>query len=577
MPALKLVGPDLPPRSPATGPQSEPRHDSLKLRTAITTAAVVIAFLGVGGQLVRLGVEGQGQVKISMNEPIATNFARPDIVDRNGRLLATDVFAQSLFADPSVIDNRDEVVEKLRPLLPGLKEDELRKTLADRDRRFAWIWRGLSPADAQAIHDLGLPGLQFRPEMRRAYPGGNIAGHILGQVTIDNRGVAGIERYVDEVVGVEPVHGVRVGGQAPVRLSIDIGAQHALEAELRSARSDFDAKGAAGLVMAVDTGEILASASMPDVDPGRPETSLDPRRLDRISEGTYELGSIFKAVTVAMALDAGIVKLDTMIDVRKPLKAGRFTITDLHPAGRPLSVAEVFVRSSNVGAGMLALEAGSDRFRDFLARAHLTDVVQTELGSVAAPQLPDKWGRAETITVAYGHGLAVAPIQFAAAAAALINGGERVEPTFVRRAPGETPKRERVISRETSALMSAIFRRNVTDPQGTGSRADVPGYRVGGKTGTAEIAGRGGYRKHAVISSFLAAFPMDRPKYLVLVILFEPQPSKKTHGHVTAGLTAAPVAGKVIARVAPLLGVKPESDTTASVRRSGFDAFADAE
>jgi cell division protein FtsI (penicillin-binding protein 3) len=576
MPAFKILGPELPPRQ-TVEPRQEPRHDSLKMRTAVATAAMLLAFFGIGGQLVRLGIQGQGEVRISMNEPIATNFARPDIVDRNGRLLATDVFAQSLFADPSVIDNRDEVVEKLLPHLPGLKESDLRKALADRDRRFAWIWRGLSPKDAQVIHDLGIPGLQFRPELRRAYPGGNIAGHILGQVTIDNRGVAGIERYVDDVVGVEPVHGITLGEQTPVRLSIDLGVQHALESELKSAMKDYGTKGAAGLIMDVNTGEVLASASMPDVDPAVPEMSLDPKRIDRISEGTYELGSIFKALTIAMALDGGIARLDTMLDVREPLKVGRYTIKDLHPAGRPLSVAEVFIHSSNVGAGMLALEAGTDRLRDFLARAHLTDVVRTELGPVAAPQVPERWGRAETITVAYGHGLAVAPIQFAAAAAALINGGERIEPTFVRRAPGAAVPRERLVSRETSALINAILRRNVTDPQGTGKRADVPGYRVGGKTGTAEIAGRGGYKKHAVISSFLAAFPMDQPKYLVLVSLFEPQPSKKTHGHVTAGLTAAPVAGQLIARVAPVLGVMPENDATASIQRSGFDAYADAE
>jgi cell division protein FtsI (penicillin-binding protein 3) len=274
-----------------------------------------------------------------------------------------------------------------------------------------------------------------------------------------------------------------------------------------------------------------------------------------------------------MALEAGLARLDTPVDVRVPLTAGRFVIKDPHPAGRPLSVAEVFLHSSNVGAGLLALRAGSERQRDFLAAMGLTAPIRTELGPVAPPLVPERWERAQTITIAYGHGLAVAPIQFAGAAAALVNGGHLVAPTFRRRDGGASPG-ARVISAETSARVRELMRRNVTDRVGTGRRADVPGLRVGGKTGTAELPGRGGYQRSAVIASFLGAFPMEAPRYLTLVMLFEPKPTPETLGQVTAGVNAAPATGRLIARIAPLLGVEAVFSTSAETAL--FDAVGGA-
>jgi cell division protein FtsI (penicillin-binding protein 3) len=260
--------------------------------------------------------------------------------------------------------------------------------------------------------------------------------------------------------------------------------------------------------------------------------------------------------------------------VREPLAAGRFTIKDLHPLGRPLSVAEIFIHSSNVGAAKLALEVGPERERDFLRRLQLLDPMKTEAGPIAAPQVPEHWKEVETMTIAYGHGLAVAPLQFAAAAAALINGGNRVLPTFIKQAPDAGHANVPLIEAATSARLREVMRRNVADPAGTGKRADVPGYQVGGKTGTAEIPGPGGYREKAVISSFLAAFPMSQPKYLVFVLLFEPKPTAAASGEVLAGLNAAPTAGRVIARIGPLLGILP--GTTASAAGMAFDATSAA-
>jgi cell division protein FtsI (penicillin-binding protein 3) len=538
-------------------------------RGLCVTAAVALAFMTVGGQLVRLAAEGRPGVTLGVNEAIAKSFARPDLLDRNGRLLATDVAAPSLFADPALILGRDEAVEKLVQILPDLDEAELRRALADRSRRFVWVRRGLAPRTAQRIHDLGLPGLAFRRELRRAYPAGSLAGHMLGSVDVDNKGLAGFERYLDEAVGVEPVYGATPTDRPPVRLSLDLGVQHALEDELADATRRYRARGAAGLVLDVASGEVLAAASLPAVDPARPAEVLDPARRDKLASGTYELGSIYKALTVAMALDAGLARLDTLIDVRVPLTAGRFVIKDLHPAPRPLSVADVFLHSSNVGAALLALQAGSERQREFLAAMGLTAPMRTELGPVAPPLLPERWERAQTITISYGHGLAVAPIQFAAAAAALVNGGHLVAPTFRRRDGGTGPGR-RVISAETSARVRELMRRNVTDRTGTGRRADVPGLRVGGKTGTAELPGRGGYQRSAVIASFLGAFPMEAPRYLTLVMLFEPKPTPETRGQVTAGVNAAPATGRLIARIAPLLGVEAVFSTSAETAL--FDA-----
>lgn len=520
--------------------------------------AIIVAFAAIGGQLVRLALKGQiVQPRTSMTQTLTESFWRPDIVDRRGRLLATDIEAPTLYADPALIIDVDVAVESLIEVFPELDSAELRRLLSDRNRRFVRLRRGIAPATAQRIHNFGIPGLAFRSEPKRVYPNGTLAGHVLGHVNVDNQGTSGIERYIDEAIGIEAVHAGAPGSLEPVAISIDLAVQHGLEDELRAAVRQFRAAGAGGIILDVNTGEVLAAASLPETDPGDRTQSLDPARLDKIADGVYELGSIFKTITVAMALEAGTASLDKVYDVRIPLRVGRYTIRDLHPTGRPLSVREIFVHSSNVGAGMMALELGAERQRKFLSQFGLTEPIRSEAGPIAAPKLPAHHGQAETITISYGHGLALAPIQFAAAAASLINGGWRVTPTFRKAAAAARSTSERVVRPEISAALREIMRRNVTSPHGTGRRAEVPGYEVGGKTGTAEIPGRGGYNGKAVIASFLGAFPMSSPRYLVLVMLHEPKATEDTKGRRTAGLNAAPVAGRVIARTAPLLGMLP--------------------
>ena len=517
----------------------------------------LLAFAGVGLQVLSLGLTTRTHMSMAVSEPIASSFSRPDIIDRNGRLLATDVEAPSLFADPAIVIDRDEVVEKLVAVLPDLDAADLRASLSDKSKRFVWIRRGLSPKVAQRVHDLGLPGLSFRKELRRAYPAGGLAGHVIGSVNIDNKGTAGIEKYIDEAIGVDPVNSATLSSRAPVRLSLDVGVQHALEDELDTAVRRYHTEGAAGLVLDVKTGEIIASASLPRIDPGFPSVTIDAAHTDKITGGTYELGSVFKTMTIAMALDEGLATPSTILDVREPLQAGSHAITDMHSAGRPLTVSEIFTHSSNVGAGMLALQAGPDRMRGFLQKFGVLDKMKTEAGPVTPPQLPKRWERTELITVSYGHGIAVAPLQFATAAAVILNGGTSITPTLLKYQTGTNAKATRLVTRETSAAMSSLFRLNVMDPDGTGKRADVPGYRVGGKTGTADRAEGGHYEAKAVLSSFLGAFPMDNPQYLTFVLLFEPKGLPETGGQRTASTNAAPVTARLIGRIASQLGVTP--------------------
>ena len=536
--------------------RAERRAD--RVRAIVAIGLMSLAFLAVGVQLLRLAANGQTVHRVSMSAPVATGFARPDIVDRNGRLMAGDVVVQSLFADPSVVLDRDEVVEKLISVLPDLDSSRVRRSLADRSKRFVWIRRGLSTYQAQQIHELGLPALSFRQELRRAYPLGRTAGHILGFVDVDNKGLSGLELYLDEQNKVDRVHGPSLSARPAVRLSVDVAVQYGLEEELSDAMKRYSAKAASGVVLDVISGEIVAAASLPGLDPHAIGERADDNRIDRLAGGTYELGSVFKAFTIAMALEGGTVEPWTMIDVRKPLEFGRYAIKDQHPAGRALSVGEVFLKSSNVGSGLLALGEGQERQRAFFEHLGLSTALSTEAGGIAQPRLPERWGELETVTIAYGHGLAVAPLQFASAAASLVNGGYRVKPTFLSHTDN-TVGRARVISEETSNAIRQLMRQNVASGRGTGSRAEVLGLQVGGKTGTAEIAGVGGYKEKAVIASFLGAFPMDEPRYLTLVSLYEPKGTVETRGAITAGWNAAPTTARIISRVAPLLGYTVEN------------------
>jgi cell division protein FtsI (penicillin-binding protein 3) len=543
---------------------------STRRRTLLTLAVLIACFVAIAAQLLRLGLKAEADIHLNMAEPIGQSWSRPDIVDRHGQLLATDVATHSLYADPQLVLDVDEVAEKLTVALAGLDRAEVRRALADKGRRFVWIARGLTPRQAQRVHDLGLPGLAFRTELKRVYPLGALAGHVVGTVNVDNKGLVGLERWLDDMGKVEAVQGTDRSDKPALRLALDVGVQHAVSEELQAALARYSASGAAGLVLDLSSGEVLAAASLPGADPARPSDWLELRHADKVMSGTFELGSVFKTLTVAMALEAGVADLNSLYDVRRPLTIGANTITDLHPSGRPLSVREVFLHSSNIGAGLLALDLGAERQRQFLTKFGLIEPLRTEAGSIAPPQLPKHWGRIETVTISYGHGIAVAPLQLAAAMAGVIV-GTKLTPTFLARAAAGPPG-QRLVSPATSARIQEILRLNVTSPVGTGRRADAEGYRVGGKTGTAEMPGRGGYQAKAVISSFIAAFPMDAPNYLTLVMLFEPEPIAGVAPGITAGVNAAPTTARIVHRIAPVLGVLPRLIGRAEPMDSQFDA-----
>ncbi len=472
-------------------------------------------------------------------------------------MLATDIKTASLFAEPRRIVDADEVIEKLSTVLPDLDAEQTYHKLKS-GAGFVWLKRQLTPRQQGAIMQLGLPGIGFRTEKRRFYPGGATASHIVGLTNIDNQGIAGLEKYIDD----QGLADLQASGLAvaedlkPVRLSIDIRVQHIVHDELERSMERYNAIAAGAVILNVKTGEVMAMASLPDFDPNNPVNALDKDRLNRMSAGVFEMGSTIKSFTTAMALDSGKVTMASTFDATRPITIGRQTIRDFHGKGRVLSVPEVFIYSSNIGSAREADVVGIEGHREFLKRLGLLDRLRTELPEVARPTEPKVWKKVHSITIAFGHGMSTTPLQTAVGAAALMNGGRLIPPTFLPRTEEEAAAlATQVLKPKTSEDMRYLYRLNAE--KGSGKRAEVPGYRVGGKTGTAEKVVNGRYSSDKRFNAFLAAFPMDDPQYVVLTIIDEPKPEKPGMG-ATSGLNAAPTVANIIRRAAPLLGVKPE-------------------
>ncbi|MBI1210643.1 MAG: penicillin-binding protein 2 [Alphaproteobacteria bacterium] len=516
-------------------------------RLLILCLGFVLAFGVLIARLTEVTVLREEVARAPATQTDSVSVARVDITDRNGEILATDLRGTSLFADARVIWDPKEAAQSLGKVIDGLDVKAVARKLSTR-QAFVWIKRGLTAREHDQVHDLGIPGLYFREEPRRVYPNGRSAAHVLGYVNVDNHGLAGIERGLDEKI-TDPSRNGR-----PVPLSLDLRVQHALQDELAGAMATFQAIGAAGIVLNVNNGEVLALCSLPDFDPNEPIQPDADGLFNRATLGVFEMGSTFKTFTTAMALDSGKVTLSTRYDARKPLQVGRFTISDFHPENRWLTVPEIFMHSSNIGTAQMAVDVGTDAQKAFLAKMGLLQPVVTEIHEAGTPKLPRQWHEIETMTIGYGHGLAVTPMQVAMASAAVVNGGKLIHPTFLLREQGEAAPFTRVISDETSREMRELLRLVVTG--GTGGKADVPGYPVAGKTGTAEKASNGGYAHTKLLSSFMGVFPAQHPEYLVLIILDEPHGTKQTFGYATAGWTAAPTAGNVIRRIAPMLNVQ---------------------
>jgi cell division protein FtsI (penicillin-binding protein 3) len=548
--------------------ETEEQLETGRNRLVVVGAVFALAFTLVGVRLVDLAVwQGSAGNQIVLDAEQRPSANRADIVDRNGVVLATNLTTASLFAEPRRILDAGDAADRIVTALPELDRQEIEKKLTS-GRAFIWLKRHLTPKQQNDVNALGVPGVGFRDDRKRVYPHGNLVAHVLGYTGIDNEGLAGIEKQYDDQLATVNRQSVAVTAGDPLRLSIDVRVQFALQQELSNAVDEFKALGAAGIVLDAVTGEVIAMVSLPDFDPNQARTASPNAMFNRAALGVYEMGSTFKAFTTAMALDVGTVKIGGGYDATKPLRVARFTIRDDHPKKRWLSVPEIFIYSSNIGAAKMAVDVGADRQREFLGRLGLLQRASLELPEVGAPLSPSPWREVNTMTVAFGHGIAVSPVQLTGAMAALMNGGVRVNPTLMARPPMVTPVGTRVMKARTSSIMKRLMRLNVES--GTGTKASASGYLVGGKTGTAEKAGAGGYRRKALLSSFIGAFPMNDPRYVVLAVIDEPKGNKKTFGYASGGWTAAPVFGRVVSRIGPLMGVTPVDEESKSVRNAMF-------
>jgi cell division protein FtsI (penicillin-binding protein 3) len=485
------------------------------------------------------------------SEPLMAGAQHPraTILDRNGEILAISLPTAALFANPREMADTGDVARQLKKILPRLDEKEAAARLAS-GKQFVYLARQITPDEELAINALGIPGIYFQPGEKRRYPLGRVAAQVLGGVDVDSHGVAGVERAFDKRLTDDP---------SPLRLSIDVRVQGVIRDELEKSKEEFQAIGACGIVMDVRTGEVIAMVSLPDYDANLFGETPPDDRFNRAVTGMFEPGSTFKLQTAAMALDFGTAHIWDMFDAAHNIKIGRFTITDYKGKHRMLYLPEVLAYSSNLGAAHIALGVGAQRQQTWLQAMGMFRKVGIELPEAGFPIVPPRsnWKEATTMTVGFGHGIAVSPLHVVRGTAALANGGIVLQPTILAREPTDAPPEgRRIMNLSTSDTIRKLMRLVVTD--GYGKPADIEGYFVGGKTGTAEKVGAHGYKKHANVSAFMSVFPMNAPRYAVYFMLDEPVGNKETAGYATAGAVSAPGAGRVIARIAPMLGLFPD-------------------
>lgn len=518
---------------------------------AVFTALAVSAIVRLG----MLGMFEPAPRGVSLAEALMPD--RGEIVDRNGLPLARNFNAYALWYNPTALDNGTplvndpaEVARALHRIFPDLDSEELTARL--KAGTPTYLRRRILPEEANRVHMLGEPALEFPRETERYYPQGSMAAHVLGFVSADGKGRVGMEEVFNDQL-TDPV-----GRATPAVLSIDARVQGALEDELGQGMYESKAKGAAGIILDVETGEVLALASLPAFDPNKIDHQSTPNIFNRVTNQVYELGSTFKPITIAAALDAGtITDLGRRYPANRPLAVGRFQIRDSHTIGAAINVPQTLIHSSNIVTARIADELGGDQLMAKMRALGMNERPYIELPARGYPIWPgDNWARITTMTVAYGHGIAVTPLHLASAYAALVNGGIWRPSTLKKLEPDEVPPGRRVFKASTSARMRQMLR--MTVEYGTGRKAQAPGFRVGGKTGSAEKPGAGGYHRTTLVSTFAAAFPMDRPRYVVIAMLDEPQGTAATSGQRTAAWNAAPVVSRVVPRIGPLLGVMPD-------------------
>lgn len=534
-------------------------------RLLVTGVAFAAAFLLILVRLVDLGAMSETPSVAGAPKTAPTASVRADVVDRNGVVLATSLPVVSLFADPARVLDPAEAADQLSAVLPDLERDAVFKKLSG-EGRFVWLARTLTPRQQHAVNRLGLPGIGFQKAARRVYPHAAVAGHILGLTDVDGRGTAGIEKQFN----------ARLSRDAqPLRLSLDLRVQTLVRDALAEAVTEFKAVGGAALVLDAKTSEVLAMVSMPEIDPNEPASVLGEAGFNRATKGVYEVGSVFKLLTTAMALDSGVVDLDDGYDASKPLRVSRFTITDFHAKNRWLSVPEILIYSSNIGTAKMALDVGTGRQQDYLRRFGLLDPIALELPEIGRPMSPRIWREINTMTISYGHGIAVSPLQITTAIAALVNGGVYRNPTIL--AERDTPAEpRRVVSEATSRTIRGLM--SLVVERGSGRKAQVRGYRIGGKTGTADkLAVTGGYERNKRISSFVGAFPIKDPRFVVFATVDEPVGNERTFNYATGGWVAAPVVGAIVRDLAPMYAIAPDLEHLMGIGREARAARTEQE
>jgi cell division protein FtsI (penicillin-binding protein 3) len=526
----------------------------------------IISFGVIGMRMTALAVSAPSEPKARATAAQIL-ASRADIIDRNNRVLATNIETHSLYAHPQHVVNPVTAARQLAEIFPDIDAVKMEARLKGA-RKFLWLKSAISPEEKQAVHDIGDPGLLFGPREMRLYPNGQLAGHILGGTTFGEQGVhsaetlgiAGVEKAFDGFLRDPKFNG------RPLQLSIDLSVQSALEEVLYGGMRLMNAKAASAVLMEIHTGEILALSSLPDFDPNnRPHMLTEGDQADdplfnRAVQGVYELGSVFKTFAVAQAMELGLVTADTMIDTKR-FRWGKYPIKDFKNYGPKLTVENVLVKSSNVGTARLSKMIGGENQKTFLKNLGLLAATPIELveGPTGKPQFPSNWSEISTMTISYGHGISTSPVHLASAYSTIVNGGTLVKPTVVK----QTVPRigERIISQKVSMRLRTMLRHVVTE--GTASFGEVPGYSVAGKTGTADKPNnQGGYHKDKVLATFASFFPSANPKYVLIVTLDEPEDRAGFEPRRTAGWTAVPVGAEVIRRVAPLLGLAPEIETS---------------
>ncbi|MGF1463668.1 MAG: peptidoglycan D,D-transpeptidase FtsI family protein [Maricaulaceae bacterium] len=522
------------------GREGDDQRAIIRLRLAGVLAAMGFLVLACRASFLGLVADPEAYPRLARLQ--TPPVERATIVDRNGALLAANLMTHSLWADTREVWDPKAAARALGRVLPELDVAATEKRLSS-GRAFVWLARQLTPRQRQAVFSLGLPGLDFREEPRRTYPRGRLGAHVLGWTNPDSEGVAGVEQAYDDRLAQ---------GGRPLALSLDMRVQFAADEALRAAMAEFRAKAAAAIVTDVQSGEILALVSLPDFDPNTPLMATQNERRNRVISDVYELGSTFKAFAIAAALESRVANMSTYIDVSRPLTVEGHVIRDYHPFNGAMSVAEIFTESSNIGTAKLALATGAERQQAVLKAFGLLDRAPLAGGRTPRPLVPQRWTRSTIATVSFGHGLAVSPLSLASAYGAVANKGVFVAPTLERRAPDAAVATHRALSEAGSRRMLDLMRLVVAE--GTGSKADAPGYAVAGKTGTADKVVNGVYANGRRLNSFAAVFPHPEPRWSVLVVLDEPKPTKDTFGFAAAGWNAAPTAGEIVRRIAPMLG-----------------------